>query len=294
MSEPKEVIAEISELRPDGVQCYIKLPESAIQILKSGKAVLESVTFLPIKESVFRKETISKQTKSRGKYVEILRATVDERKVIRAWNRSKYIKQQESAQERDPRNYPVAFRRIPDVLPLVKKALKTVGFVETVRNIETYFSFCSTGQHIWEGQSHGYKSLKGFLEKLLLLNKTGEKGWWDVRDLPIQLVDDEHTRLTIRVANSFSQTFMGEEKFVMEVGDKNYISFMKAAQHIIRYINRKKRQGIELSQTEVIKNLLEFLESLFDKESERVFPGHLCSESVWASFPSFLIEKGVV
>jgi hypothetical protein len=179
-------------------------------------------------------------------------------------------------------------------LPIVKKALRVVGFVDIVRNIETYFDFCSTGQHIWEGQSHGFKSLSGFLEKLILLKKTNERPWWDVRDVPIRHVDDEHGRLTIRVANSYAQTFMGEDKFEMEIGDKNYIAFMKTAQHIIKYIVRKKRQGIELSQTEIIKNLLEFLESLFDKESDRIVPGHMCSESIWASFPQFLSEKGII
>ena len=163
-----------------------------------------------------------------------------------------------------------------------------------IRSMETYFAFCSAGGHIWEGTSHGFKSLNGFLEKIIAIHKSKEALWWDTRETPLQPTDDEHSRLTYRVANSFAQTFMNEDKFVMEVGDKNYTNFMKTASQIVSYMNRKAKQGIVLQQKDVIRYLLEFVQTLFNEQGDVIYPSHMASSAVWSAFPQFLQEKGVI
>ena len=181
------------------------------------------------------------------------------------------------------------------MLPVVRKALREVGFIRIIRSMETYFDFCAVGNHMWEGKSHGFKSLNGFLEKIITLHRSKERPWWDTRDTPTRVINDEHVRLTHRIAHSFAQTFMDEERFPLEEGSKEHAHFQKTAERMVRYISRAKRRGIELTQTDMIKNLLECVQDLFDGEGDVVYPAHLSSSATWSgALPQFLKEKGVI
>jgi len=287
-----------------GVKCMLTLPSDAVRYITSsggtwrGHVALQPVVDVPTPAPVVttRMAAIQKELGQKGRHNNVLRATVPERQVVRAWNRSKYIKALElkSKDQREPRNNPVSFKEIPQVLVIVRLALRTMGVTEILRHMETYFDFCSTGEHIWEGKSHGFKSLQGFLEKLLLLNKTKEKPWWDTRATAIRAVNDVNARLTIRIANSFAQTYMNEQKYPLVEGSKDHANFAKAAERMVSFITRKKRQGIVLAQGDVIKYLLEFVETFFANHGDPVYSAHLSSESVWSALPAFLSEKGVI
>lgn len=287
-----------------GVKCMLTLPSATVRdIISSGgtwqgrvavQPVIDVTTSAPV--ATARLSAIQKEMSLKGRHNNVLRATIPERQVVRAWNRSKYIMALElkPKDQREPRNNPVLFKEIPQVLPIVRSALRTLGVTEVLRHMETYFDFCSTGEHIWEGKSHGFKSLQGFLEKLLLLNKTKEKAWWDTRATAIRAVNDDNARLTMRIANSFAQTFMNEQKFPLLEGSKDHANFAKTAERIVSFIGRKKRQGVELTQADMIKYLLEFVDAFFANHGDPVYSAHLASESIWAALPAFLSEKGVI
>lgn len=294
MSAQSEDTSAIRAIDDSGRQYVVTLPAEAALKLSSGDRWRGRVSIAPSSNGSGRQGAITEQISNKSRYRNVVRATVDERKVIRAWNRSQYIRNQERSTDRESRNYPLPFRKITQTLPLVRKVLRGIGVVETIRNMETYFDFCSTGGHIWEGRNHGYKTLTGFLEKLLVYHKGKERPWWDVRDTPSRVIHDENARLTNRIANSFAQTFMDEEKFPLEEGSKQHHHFMQAATQMVRYIARKKRQGIELSQTAMIQHLLEFVQEMFENEGDPVYPAHLSSEAVWSVLPEFLSEKGVI
>lgn len=294
-----------TEIRVDigGLHCCLGIPLSANAVLARGDVWKGEVIITPpsplfrppIKKST-RMSAIVNETAQKGQHRNVLRATVPERQVIRGWNRSKYMRALDgmSKEERDPRNNPVVFKEISIILPLVKKCLRDMGVTEILRHMETYFDFCSMGEHIWEGKSHGFKSLSGFLEKLLVLHKTKEKPWWDTRATSSRAVVDDNAKLTIRIANSFAQTYMKEQKFPLESGSKDHANFVHAAQKIVSFINRKKRQGVELTQADMIKYLLEFIDVTFSNYGDPVYSTHLASDAVWSSLPAFLSEKGVI
>ena len=263
--------------------------------LKKLVPVTAKVEVMPFKP-LSRMTAIEKEMGQKGHHNNVLRATVPERQVVRSWNRSKYIRAIEAMpkDERDPRNNPVPFKDIRYVLPTVRKALRAMGVTEILRHMETYFDFCSTGEHIWEGQSHGFKSLQGFLDKLLVLHKSKERPWWDTRTTATRVVNDDNARLTIRIANSFAQTYMSEQKFPLEPGSKDHANFVKTADRMVNFINRKRRQGVELTQTDMIKHLLEFVETYFANHGDPVYSAHLSSEAVWSALPAFLSEKGII
>ena len=281
-----------------GCSFTIQLPSEAIEELTSGKRWRGRVCATPAKMTG-RASAIQQQIKTKRSHAAIVRATVPERKIIRAWNRSKYIQAQsrlyDKGEQRDSRNYQVPFKDIVKMLPVVRKALREVGFARIIRSMETYFDFCTVGDHIWEGKSHGFKFLNGFLEKIIALHKNKERPWWDTRETPTRDVKDENPRLTHRIAHSFAQTFMDEEKFPLEEGSKEHAHFQKTAQRMVTYINRAKRRGIELTQTQMIKYLLECVDVLFDGDGDVVYPAHLSSSATWdAALPQYLKEKGVI
>jgi len=286
----------IADIIIENLQYSIQVPSSVIEKLKVSKHWRGSVIIssAATKKSNNRQNAIRGQVGEKFKFKHVIRATVDERHVVRAWNRSRYIQAQEKRSDREARNYPLPFRKIAAALPLVRKTLREVSLVKIIRNMETYFDFCTAGGHIWEGQSHGFKTLTGFLEKIRTVHKKGERPWWDIRETPTRVVDDEHVRLTNRIANSFAQTFMEEGKFPLIQGSKEHVQFAKAASQMVHYISRKKRQGIELTQTDMIKYLLEFVDELFAQYDDPVYPAHLSSSAVWSALPQFLSEKGII
>jgi len=294
MSDKTESTATLVGTLDSGLPYKLQVPVTALEKLVLGERWRGSVVLLPGEQngSSRRQRAIQEQQREKGRYNNVVRATVDERKVIRAWNRSRYIRSQASKEDRESRNHPLTFRKIASSLPLVRKALRTVGLAPIIRNMETYFDFCSTGGHIWDGQNHGYKTVTGFLEKLIALHKEGKQPWWDTRDTPRRVINDDNARLTNRIANSFAQTFMNEEEFPLEEGSKEHHHFMKTSQRMVGFIKRKGRQGVELTQTEMIRALLEFVEDLFDNDP--VYPAHLSSSSIWSALPQFLEEKGLL
>ena len=293
MSEPnapdgKAITLCLSEF----VQCTLQLPQSAIDKLSAGERWRGGIVITPLRKGLATELQAGPPKRS----ITIVRATVDERRIIRAWNRSRYIKALESKppQLREDRNNPVHFKEIIAVLPFVKRAIKVIGTAEVIRGIESYFDFCMNGGHIWEGRSHGFKSLAGFLEKILALEKEKKVAWWDSRATPTRIVVDDNVRLTKRIADSFAQTFMGEDQYPMEEGSKEHAHFSRTAAQMVRFISRKQSQGLTIAQAEMIKYLLEFVDDLFAKQGDVVYPGHLSSSSVWSALPQYLKDRGVL
>jgi len=277
-----------------GLPYKIEIPVIALEKLVCGERWRGVINLHPSAKSSAsrRQKAIESQIQEKGQFNNVIRATVDERTIIRAWNRSPYIKSQLEKEQRESRNHPLPFKEIAKALPLVRKAIREVGVAPVIRNMETYFDFCLTGGHIWEGQNHGYKTLTGFLEKLIVIHKEKKQPWWDIRDTPSRIINDDNARLTNRIANSFAQTFMQEDKFPLVPGSKEHHHFMKTAVEIQSFIKRKSGQGIELTQTQMIRALLEFVQELFDNAP--VYPAHLPSSSIWYALPQFLDEKGLI
>jgi len=284
----------------DDVAYSIQIPQAAVNKLLLGQNWAGEVSIGPQRKQPSRTGSgragaIHQQVAQKGKFKDTVRATVDERLVLRAWNRSRYIQAQERSGDRESRNFPLPFNKIKESLPVVRKALSTVGLHEVIRTTEAYFDFCSAGGHVWDNSNHGYKTITGFLQKLVAVKKAKEKPWWDTKDSPKKQAEDNHPKLTKRVADSFAQTFMDEEKFPLEEGSKEHRFFIKTAAQIVNYISRKKRQGLELTQKEMITNLFEFVMELFDdKSGTAVYPSHLASSAIWSAFPQYLQEKGVI
>lgn len=290
--QEKETSLILQGTLASGEVIAVQLPPEALDNLQKGVRwrglVVASLA------ATTRHGAIAAQITEKRKFVNVVRATLPQRKVIRAWNRSRFIRSLEAAQDRETRNYPLPFKKIKEHLPLVQKALNKVGYESIIRSMESYFDFCSTGEHIWDGRNHGFKSLNGFLEKLVALQKSKERPWWDVKETAIRAVQDDNVRLTHRIANSFAQTFMDEEQYPLEEGSKQHLNFVKAAARLVSYSNRLRRKGIELNQGQLIGYLLAFIQSIYDRSDDCIYPGHLSSDAIWTALPQYLQEKGVI
>jgi len=279
----------------EGVDFSIVLPEDAIEAITQKERWRGRVNVTPkVANGKGRINAIEAHITNTKKYRNVCRATVNQRNVIKAWNNNEYILALESVADREVRNFPLPFNKIRENLPLVSRAIREVEVANILKYMKSYFAFCATGGHIWDGRNHGFKTLTGFLEKLIRLKKEKTEPWWTQMEAPATQVHDLNTKLTNRVANSFAQTFMEEKKFPLEVGSKEHGHFIKTAAQIVSYINRKKRQGVELTETQMITYLLEFVMDLFNEQGDVVYPAHLSSSAVWASFPQYLSEKGLL
>jgi len=224
------------------------------------------------------------------KHKNALRATVDERLVIQSWNLNPYIVAQQR-NRKDPRNHPVLVRQLAGVLPLVRKSLRKFGLEKVDEQITKYFDFCTSGQHINEGRSYGFKSLSGFLEKLTTVTAVGGRGWWDEGEASTGVEDDP---LAKRIALSFEKTFCENSGLLAQLDEKGWQHFSRAAVKIRRFIDRQKRRSVSLSESDMIQNLLECVDETFAMKGEPVYPGHLSSDSVWTLLLQLMSEKGLV
>lgn len=280
----------------DAIKVLVRLPPEAVSAVLDSRSWRGSVSVDRFRTTT-RAFAIREQLVAKTRYRDASRATIEERKVIRAWNRSKYIANLEKASYRESRNLKLPFNKINENLPLIKQALREVSLVEIERSMEAYFEFCSKGEHIYDGRSHGFKTLTGFLLKLIELHKSKQRGWWDIRESATQITNaqDPNARLTKRIADSFARTFLEQDHFDLENNAKAHSHFQKTAHEIVKYIARqKRRRGIELTQKTMIENLLFCVSDLFD-DGSAVHPGHLSCAAMWTDIlPQYLKAQNLV
>lgn len=138
----------------DDVDFSIQLPDDAIEAIREGERWRGRIVASP-KTKNGRMQAIQKEISQKGQQRNFCRATVNQRRVIRAWNRSRYIQTQERSTDRETRNNLVPNKKIREILPLVSKALREIGLEHIIRYMESYFDLCSTGGHIWDDRNHG-------------------------------------------------------------------------------------------------------------------------------------------
>ena len=157
--------------------------------------------------------------------------------------------------------------------------------------IVKYFEYCGSGRHIQDGRSYGFKSLGGFLEKLLTVTKEKSVAWWDEGEAESGVQDDP---LTKRIAESFEMTFAENSGLVAQLDEKGWQHFSRSAVKIRRFIDRQKRRGVAFTEGEMIAHLLECIDETFAMKGESVYPAHVSSDAVWALLSQLLSEKGIV
>ena len=217
----------------------------------------------------------------------IVRASVVQRQILRAWNRHPYMYHQV---EGETRNQLVSISRIASLLPKITKALRIVGAQDIIQNIDTYLRACERGEHIWDKVNHGYSSFDGFLIKLVANVQEGKCGWW-LKTKSVQSV--EPTGLMRLLANSFAKNITGSPTFVGTSAD--WDAFRATADRVVLFTKQMVQQGKAVTERDVVKYLLQFLQSQMEKKGEAVQLGTLYSSNTWvAALPQFLREQGIL
>jgi len=208
----------------------------------------------------------------------------DEAKLVKAWNDDPYIRGQAKVESR---NDPIRDDEVMAHLRIVRKALDVIGLDKLLTTMASYMAACSDGRHVWKGahdvrsSNHGYKTLTGFLQKLLELKRKGKgKPWWMKGE---KVVVDEHPELTLLVADVFARKLLSREKFGLKPEDRAYQQF-KAAADIVAVVAERNPWGLDAAR--VAGEAIECLGGYIDGV---ISPGHMAGEHLWkVALPQFL------
>lgn len=238
-------------------------------------------------------KSIKAEASSSKKYINYIRASVDERFVIKAWNGSDYIRTKLELGVQESRNLLFPFKQIAKTLPLIRKALKATGKDELLRTMKAYFRLCSKGNHIWGNSNHGFKTLTGFLYKVIEVYKSKTKPWWDDENdieaiVVVQLATD---KLAVRLSSSFAKSFLKETTYDFREGE-DIKSFLEGAEHLRHFVAKHKRKGLEMTNSSAMLFAFKYIEEKHIKTGAPVRPRELASSTLWnVDLPQYLKEK---
>lgn len=205
------------------------------------------------------------------------RATGEERIILGAWNRSKYIR----SERNEKKNQPLPFNSIKKSLVLVRKVLEKYTVEDIVNYIRIYLKACAKGQHIWDGRNIGYQNITGLLRKLIVHHKTEESIWWLKERNVVQstLKDDPRGGLAQELANNFARRFLSCRVYELDKGAMG--KFLESADRFQKYFDKCNNNGRKIEKEKLIKVALDCLERNYTDKGQAVFIGHFCSETLW-------------
>ena len=284
----------------------LEIPEVALLALSNGHSTWEGAVIITreLRDNEKSLSRISAITNAKQQAIgqkDYVRASVDERKVVGAWNRSDYIAIQEKLAkegQRESRNFAVPFGDIRKILPVVRKAIKALAVDEILRSMGLYFEYCKKGEHIWKQHNYGFKTVEGFLVSLLEHRKKGQKPRWDTDQDVISIqrmtrATDKHPRLTKRIAKSYGLTFLRTKAYDPSTSD--YQHFQQAAIAIDALISYYAKRKIQLTQAVVLEALLSCIVELFNEDTDVIYPAHFSNQMILEKvLPQYLEEQGYV
>lgn len=207
----------------------------------------------------------------------------DEKRLRDAWNTSTFIS---STAQEESRNNPVTPKQFSNNLPLIRRALKDVGLDEITRLMGAYFDCCLRGNHVWEGNNHGYAHLIGFLARVLKYHKTKAKPYW--LDDAKPFIDDR-LELTLKIADAFALEFLGRPEYGLENPSADYPKFAKASEWVEGIL---KIDAWPVDEEGLIGDVVSCLRENYGGGTRAVMPGILKGKGFWSNtFPQFLRAK---
>ena len=275
--------------------------EQTLRVLdEKGEISRNGLKIVYLGEESPRKSAIAEEARKMSRERFFRRASIDERLVVRAWNRDPYIQGNHNSDTREARNNAVPFGELKNVMPTVAKALKSIGKDEILRSMKIYFEFCGKGGHIWHKVNHGFRHVEGFLKKLIALHKDRQRGWWDIQDDPGRILKSAlmSNPLARRVAHSFAYNFLNMDMFIFdsETRPKDIENFIDCAARIKSFVKWCKRRGDgDVTDRDVLQGLLECLDELFVQREEKVYTSYLSSPAIWkTALVQHLRDNGVL
>ena len=84
--------------------------------------------------------------------------------LVEAWNESEYIR---FIGINEKRNSPIDLDTVEERKVRFGQAIRMIGLNKILDDMSLYFEACKQRLHIWDGRSHGYAHLGGFMESIL-------------------------------------------------------------------------------------------------------------------------------
>ncbi len=284
------------------ISFLLEMDESKIAELKEAKELTVPVHLILCTQNgkTKRKESIltTAQKNFRVKQ-DIVRGFPDERNIIRAWNRSKYILTNQKMGVEESRNLPLEQKHFRETTLLIRRLLKKFSKEHILKKISNYFSCCSTGNHIIKGKNCGYSDLRGLLRKLNASTRF-ERLWFESSEEDIkELLIDIHTPLhktMVWIANAYAKEFLGREEFDFSTADTQSTNALKdSADNLMKFIEDYRKNGVSLNKRDVLQYLLEALDANYRAQGRMVYPSHLGNSTTWSILlPQYLKELGIV
>lgn len=259
--------------------------EKLVQIVESGQDLivdLDLVVGLPLTPE---KKIRKKRSGVKDAFIQL----PDEQTVLDLWNNSHFIGQVCKGLVSDSRNKMVSEQDLPQVVPVLKRALRTLTVDEIRSHMDSYFAACAKGKHIWDDTNHGYKHVGGFLSRLISCKRTGQMPWWEM-EKPKLVEEDDFPDITAYLADRYAEKYLFAQSFELEANTKEHMKFIRAAKYIGKVI-----QAEILPFADPLPEFISLIFRCVDRHNTTqttIYPGHLCSETLWkVQLPQFLYDQ---
>jgi len=211
-----------------------------------------------------------------------------EKEIIRAWNDSEFIRRLERTRGDETRNFPMKpVDYDAEFINWLRRCIKEIGRSKVLDEMDQYFRVCVSGEHVWDKVNHGFKNLRGFLNKLLILRKNKSRGWWNTFQAPAQ-IKDSTPKVTHAIADIFAQRFNKRKAFPLTNPSRDYKIFLKFKSKLdsMGTIHGKPEKYLKAANM-----IFDALESHFTEDI--ISPGNLISPYTWGIIlPKYLKERG--
>jgi len=270
----------------NGVAVDLVVDEEIIKRLKAGEKVEDGIYLeIPVFNPSSKSNIISAIDINTRR--NIVRASVDERLIIRAWNQNEYMIARQS-DKFETKNHRLPFRSIKDAIPRIREVLRIHNREWVINKINSYFKYCSKGHHIVKSNNYGYGTLFGFLAALKLIPSGGNAWWEKETSVPADVVKLLKHPLIKSVAETYARMVLGMDKYALDNSDvSSVIHFSKAAKMITDFVRDRKKSGESIRRKDLIKYLIESLKDYW--KDRAIAPGNLDSPITWNQIlPNYL------
>jgi len=268
---------ELPEEALDAIEGRIDWTGSAKVVLSPEGGVFDPDTLRISFPAVKRATNVGKSAKAAA--TDNYAPSRTERLILDAWNDSEFIRDYAAGESR---NNPVPPREVPKMLPLLRKAVKTIGAEKLLDLMGRYFDCCLRREHVWDDRNHGYSHLGGFLRAILAYQKDGKASYWMERKetAPIK---DNNGPTTILLANAYAKRWLGRKEFGLVNPSADYGRFAAGAARVAEF----GRKNPKWAEDKIIGTLLDAVAGGWGLGGSPP-PGSLASDRTWrVVFPAY-------
>ncbi len=269
------------------MKAQLIIPQEVLEQLIKGTSVASILVEISVQKPEDREDAIRKSAKEKARKDKYT-LSKDDFILINKWNSNPLVCDKSEQDDIDGKNMPITQKEINRNSPIIKKAIRVLTVDILTTQMDKYFAQCDRGEHIWNGRNHAFRTLLGFLHRMIDTKRPGkEKTWWmlqrSIEETPIK---DPNEVLTQGVADAYARAFLGKKRYILVNPSRDYRHFAIVAKNLVK----EKR----FPEDKALKIFIEAVRAGYNSlvsEGKPIMPGHLSSMTTWKIvFPQYIAQ----